>query len=53
MLCNAALASEHTGDYFWIVTNDQALNFKLMRAPVTAPVSLVSTSTRAQSGLTF
>jgi oligopeptidase B len=27
----------HQGEYFYIVTNDNATNFKLMRAPVTAP----------------
>ncbi|XGV98125.1 MAG: S9 family peptidase [Leptolyngbya sp. BL-A-14] len=28
---------EHHSDSFYIVTNDEALNFKLMQAPVTAP----------------
>lgn len=28
---------EHHSDSFYIVTNDEALNFKLMRTPVTAP----------------
>ncbi len=28
----------HHGDYFYIVTNDEATNFKLMRAPVANPV---------------
>ncbi|MBV8587268.1 MAG: S9 family peptidase [Verrucomicrobia bacterium] len=28
---------EHRGDTFYIVTNDQAENFKLMQAPVTSP----------------
>ena len=28
---------EHHSDWFYIVTNDEALNFKLMQAPVSAP----------------
>jgi len=28
---------EHHGDHFYITTNESALNFKLMRTPVTAP----------------
>ncbi|RUS96164.1 oligopeptidase B [Dulcicalothrix desertica PCC 7102] len=28
---------EHHGDYFYIVTNDKAINFKLMKAPVASP----------------
>lgn len=28
---------EHHGDYFYIVTNEDAINFKLMRTPVTKP----------------
>ena len=28
---------EHHGDKFYIVTNDEAINFKLMVAPITAP----------------
>ncbi len=28
---------EHHGDHFWIYTNDQAENFKLVKAPVTTP----------------
>jgi oligopeptidase B len=28
---------DHHGDYFYIVTNDDAINFKLMKAPITSP----------------
>ena len=28
---------EHHGDYFYIVTNDDAINFKLMKTPVVSP----------------
>lgn len=28
---------EHHSDYFYIVTNEEALNFKLMKTPVTSP----------------
>jgi len=28
---------EHHGDYFYIVTNDEAINFKLMKTPVASP----------------
>jgi oligopeptidase B len=28
---------DHHSDYFYIVTNEQAINFKLMKTPVTAP----------------
>ncbi|UCC32156.1 MAG: S9 family peptidase, partial [Phycisphaerales bacterium] len=28
---------EHHGDHFYIVTNDDAINFKLVKTPVTAP----------------
>jgi oligopeptidase B len=28
---------EHHGDYFWIRTNDEAENFKLVKAPVSSP----------------
>lgn len=28
---------DHHGDYFYIVTNDDAVNFKLVKTPVTAP----------------
>lgn len=28
---------EHRGDHFWIVTNDQATNFKLVQTPVASP----------------
>lgn len=28
---------EHLGDHFYVVTNDDAINFKLVKAPVTAP----------------
>jgi len=28
---------DHHGDHFWIVTNDNAINFKLVKAPVANP----------------
>ncbi len=28
---------DHHGDYFYVVTNDGAINFKLMKTPVTSP----------------
>jgi oligopeptidase B len=30
-------AADHYGDHFWIRTNDQAQNFKLVKSPVSAP----------------
>ena len=30
-------AADHFGDFFWIRTNDQAKNFKLVKAPCSAP----------------
>ncbi len=30
-------AADHYGDFFWIRTNDQAQNFKLVKTPVSAP----------------
>ncbi len=30
-------AADHFGDHFWIKTNDEAQNFKLVKAPVSAP----------------
>jgi oligopeptidase B len=30
-------AADHYGDYFWIRTNDQAQNFKLVKAPISSP----------------
>jgi oligopeptidase B len=28
---------KHRGEYFWIVTNDNAQNFKLVKAPIAHP----------------
>ncbi len=28
---------DHHGDHFWIVTNDNAINFKLVKAPIANP----------------
>jgi oligopeptidase B len=30
-------SADHYGDHFWIRTNDQAQNFKLVKAPISAP----------------
>ncbi len=30
-------AADHFGDFFWIKTNENAQNFKLVKAPITAP----------------
>lgn len=30
-------AADHYGDHFWIRTNDQAQNFKLVKAPISSP----------------
>lgn len=30
-------AADHFGEYFWIRTNDQAKNFKLVKAPIVTP----------------
>ncbi|EAZ79242.1 S9 family peptidase [Algoriphagus machipongonensis] len=30
-------AADHYGDHFWIRTNDQAQNFKLVKAPINSP----------------
>jgi oligopeptidase B len=34
---NHEYSVDHLGDYFYILTNDDAKNFRLMRAPVSAP----------------